>query len=317
MAFVAGLLLFYVPEEPAFQIFCRLLCSSGPNLRQNYLPGLDGLKLQLKAFELLLERRMPSLKAHLDDAGAMPVLYASQWFLSVFSCPFPVSFACRIVDIMLTTNSDLILLRVSLTIMAECEAELLMQDNFEELLTYLKVTPASWEPHKLRRVLNAALNSPVSDKELLEILRIAENQDHPLLQNSREKTKNSKDKNQERKAPYRANSSSSEEVVNKSIGSHSRNSARSSNGDTASTLGRKSIVANVNNPMVEENHSGEFDELTESTLGDHNAELEDAMMRMALDIDQAWWGSSVDGEPVEAVYGRALKESNLSDKDDS
>jgi hypothetical protein len=25
MAFVAGLLLFYVPEEPAFQLFCRLL----------------------------------------------------------------------------------------------------------------------------------------------------------------------------------------------------------------------------------------------------------------------------------------------------
>ncbi|KAL4457570.1 hypothetical protein ABPG75_012435 [Micractinium tetrahymenae] len=47
MAFVAGLLLFYVPEEPAFQLFCRLLSTSGPNLRRLYLPGLEGLKAEL------------------------------------------------------------------------------------------------------------------------------------------------------------------------------------------------------------------------------------------------------------------------------
>lgn len=34
MAFVAGLLLFYMNEEPAFQMFCRLLGASGPNLRR-------------------------------------------------------------------------------------------------------------------------------------------------------------------------------------------------------------------------------------------------------------------------------------------
>jgi len=66
MAFVAGLLLFYVPEEPAFQVFCRLLAASGPNLRRHYLPGLHGLKLELCKFEWLLGKHMPKLRAHLE-----------------------------------------------------------------------------------------------------------------------------------------------------------------------------------------------------------------------------------------------------------
>lgn len=125
MAFVAGLLLFYAPEEPAFQLFCRLLrlagrvphwlccfilpptaCSSctpcyvlgsgqpshppflphavlpspapipihsalvrstsGPNLRRLYLPGLDGLKAELRKLDFLLERFLPRLTAHLS-----------------------------------------------------------------------------------------------------------------------------------------------------------------------------------------------------------------------------------------------------------
>lgn len=103
MAFVAGLLLFYVPEEPAFQLFCRLLrwvdldsgkhtvlplrllalgalanpaapprpahsirSTSGPNLRRLYLPGLEGLKVELRKLDWLMERFLPALTAHLN-----------------------------------------------------------------------------------------------------------------------------------------------------------------------------------------------------------------------------------------------------------
>ena len=54
----------------------------------------------------------------------------------------------------------------------------------------------------------------------------------------------------------------------------------------------------------------------EEDLGRHNAELEDAMMRMALDIDRAWWGSCDDEDPVEAVYERALERKTISDEQD-
>lgn len=44
-----------------------LPCStSGPNLRRLYLPGLEGLKAELRKLEFLLDRYLPNLTAHLN-----------------------------------------------------------------------------------------------------------------------------------------------------------------------------------------------------------------------------------------------------------
>lgn len=96
----------------------------------------------------------------------MSVLYASQWFLSLFSCPFPVPFCSRLLDVIFLEGGDNILQRVSISIMAEFEAELMMQDDFEELLTYLKVAPLRWDHIRLQKVINSSINSPISDTEL-------------------------------------------------------------------------------------------------------------------------------------------------------
>ena len=98
----------------------------------------------------------------------MSVLYASQWFLSLFSCPFPVPFCSRLLDVIFLEGGDNILQRVAISIMAEFEAELMMQDDFEELLTYLKVAPLRWDHIRLQKVINSATNSPISDAELLD-----------------------------------------------------------------------------------------------------------------------------------------------------
>lgn len=79
MAFVAGLILFYVPEEPAFQLFGRLLSSSGPNLRRFYLPGLAGLKAELVRFDRLMQRHMPALRKHLEVRLALWVWQRHVW----------------------------------------------------------------------------------------------------------------------------------------------------------------------------------------------------------------------------------------------
>ncbi|KAI3426937.1 hypothetical protein D9Q98_006881 [Chlorella vulgaris] len=184
MAFCAGCLLFYVPEEPAFQIFCRLMSTSGPNLRRFYLPGLEGLKDELRKLEFLTHRYLGHLTAHLNAAGVVPVLYASQWLLTCFSCPFPVSFSCRLIDIMLQEDSDSILLKTAVAILAECEGDLLMQEDFESLLTYLKIEPAQWSPQRLRRVLNAAVSSPIGAQDLADAeaaLRLGEGSSHAAL----------------------------------------------------------------------------------------------------------------------------------------
>lgn len=87
---------------------CRLyhrIMTSGPTLRRYYLPGLETLKIELRRFELLLAVRHPQLHQHLLDAGLPALLYAAQWFMTMFSCPFPLHVAARVLDILLQVSN--------------------------------------------------------------------------------------------------------------------------------------------------------------------------------------------------------------------
>lgn len=166
MAFAAGVLLMYMPEEPAFRLFQRLMSPEGPNLRRYYLPGLEHLKIELSCFELLLSSHQPLLHQHLLGAGLPALLYAAQWLMTTYACPFPVHVAARVLDVLLQSNSDAILLRMGLAVMEALSSKLLELQDFEEVITYLKVKPLSWPVHMHRKVFAAALSSAVTDAEL-------------------------------------------------------------------------------------------------------------------------------------------------------
>lgn len=89
---------------------------------------------------------------------------------------------------MFLEGGDNILQRLSISIMAEFEAELMMQDDFEELLTYLKVAPLRWDNIRLQKVINSSTNSPISDQELkaaeLQARRIVEDNENRTLQSA-------------------------------------------------------------------------------------------------------------------------------------
>lgn len=99
-----SIIIFSAPSGPpplAFRLFCRLMDPEGPNLRRMYLPGLDALKEKLAAFEWLMLQLHPHLYGHIQQYGVPSVLYASQWFMTLFSTPFPSHFSARVIDIML------------------------------------------------------------------------------------------------------------------------------------------------------------------------------------------------------------------------
>ncbi len=323
MAFVAGLVLFFVPEEAAFQIFCRLLAETGPNLRRHYLPGLKGLKVELKTFEILLGKFLPNIKAHLEAQGAVPVLYASQWFLSTFACPFPVGFACRLIDVMLAENSDAVLMRVALAIMAECEAELLMQEDFEELLTFLKVEPVQWSTHRLRRVLNAAIHSsPLTVAELAKAVEEAENEENLLIappvvaEISRDGEKFRK---KPQISPRRTTAGNTSKPTASGGGSGGVTAAASGVNGGGGTITINGVPeariagGNVENAEIleeepeEELEEGDNDHLT--MLAEHQAELDTAYMQMVLDLDHLWQRDSESGSGAVEAYETALASS--------
>ncbi|EFJ44659.1 hypothetical protein VOLCADRAFT_118674, partial [Volvox carteri f. nagariensis] len=158
MAFMAGVLLMYVPEEIAFRLFCRLMDPEGPNLRRLYLPGLDPLKAM-----------------HLSEYGLPPVLYVSQWLMTLFATPFPPAFCARVIDVLLQDGHDRLLLRCSFAIMEVLEPGLLARHDFEALITYLKVLlvvvvvvmePVTWGLGRQRAIMERALASPLTDAEI-------------------------------------------------------------------------------------------------------------------------------------------------------
>jgi hypothetical protein len=82
--------LLYLAPICVCRLFQRLMSPEGPNLRRYYLPGLEHLKIELSCFELLLSSHQPLLHQHLLDAGLPALLYAAQWLMTTYSCPFPM-----------------------------------------------------------------------------------------------------------------------------------------------------------------------------------------------------------------------------------
>ena len=46
----------------------------------------------------------PKLAAHMEESGCLPVLYMSAWLLTVFASAFPLAFASRVMDVLLTDS---------------------------------------------------------------------------------------------------------------------------------------------------------------------------------------------------------------------
>ena len=74
---------------------------------------------------------------------------------------------------MLANNSDIVLMRAAIAVMAECEVEIVGLDDFEDIITHLKVEPCSWGADRMQEVLNVAVHSYLSEEDVEEATRAA------------------------------------------------------------------------------------------------------------------------------------------------
>lgn len=72
-----------MPDEEAFCVLVRLMDSY--NLRSNYLADMPGLQLRLFQLDRLLEETIPLLHTHFVRKGIKSSMWASQWFMTLFS----------------------------------------------------------------------------------------------------------------------------------------------------------------------------------------------------------------------------------------
>lgn len=140
MGFLAGLLLLYMSEEDAFWLMVALLKGAvNAPMEGLYLVGLPLVQQYLFQFERLVKEQLPRLGAHFDQEMINPSMYASQWFITVFSYSFPFPLALRIWDVFLHEGVKIVF-KVGLALLKYCQDDL-VKLPFEKLVHALRNFP--------------------------------------------------------------------------------------------------------------------------------------------------------------------------------
>ncbi|XP_048006009.1 rab GTPase-activating protein 1-like [Leguminivora glycinivorella] len=136
LSFLAATLLLHMPEEQAFCLLVRLMYGYG--LRELYKDGFEELYMRLHQLDRLMEVQLPDLRAHFQQLGVEPHMFASQWFLTVFTARFPLPLVYHILDVFLLQGINT-LFQVALALLTRSRRDLLQHD-FEGVLKYFRVT---------------------------------------------------------------------------------------------------------------------------------------------------------------------------------
>lgn len=136
LSFLAATLLLHMPEEQAFCVLLKVMYDYG--LRELYKDGFECLRLRLYQLNRLMEEQLPQLYQHFQDKGVESHMFASQWFLTLYTARFPLYFVFHIIDVFLLQGTDTIF-QVALALLMMCKKDLLQLD-FESILKYFRVT---------------------------------------------------------------------------------------------------------------------------------------------------------------------------------
>ena len=85
-----------MPEEESFCVLVKLMRDY--RMREMFKPSMSELGLCMYQLEVLVQEHVPDLYAHFQSQSIHTNLYASSWFLTLFTTCVPISLACRYED---------------------------------------------------------------------------------------------------------------------------------------------------------------------------------------------------------------------------
>ncbi|XP_034235145.1 rab GTPase-activating protein 1-like isoform X2 [Thrips palmi] len=135
LSFLAASLLLHMPEEQAFCVLVKLMYDYG--LRDMYKDGFENLYMRLYQLNKLMEEHLPQLWQHFSDMSVESHMFASQWFLTLFTARFPLYFVFHILDVFLLQGTET-LFQVAIALLKVCKKDLLQLD-FESIMRYFRV----------------------------------------------------------------------------------------------------------------------------------------------------------------------------------
>eukprot|EP00042_Codosiga_hollandica_P052493 m.667526 g.667526 ORF g.667526 m.667526 type:complete len:1114 (-) comp58508_c0_seq12:310-3651(-) len=135
MSFISAALLLNMPEEEAFALFVKIMYEYG--LRDLFKENFKTLHLIFYQLKCSLEDALPDLYAHFRECGIEVHMFASQWFLTLFSVKFALPVVYHIMDLFLSEGLD-ILFGIALAMLKNAKRDLLAMP-FEDILLYFRV----------------------------------------------------------------------------------------------------------------------------------------------------------------------------------
>uniref|UniRef100_I3K9J0 RAB GTPase activating protein 1 like n=1 Tax=Oreochromis niloticus TaxID=8128 RepID=I3K9J0_ORENI len=163
-SFLAAVLLLHMPEEQAFCVLVKIMYEYG--LRALYKNNFEDLHCKFYQLERLMQEQLPDLWSHFQNLNLEAHMYASQWFLTLFTAKFPLCMVFHITDLLLCEGLNIIF-NVALALLKTSKEDLLQAD-FEGALKFFRVQlPKRYRAaENARRLMEQACNIKVPTKKL-------------------------------------------------------------------------------------------------------------------------------------------------------
>eukprot|EP00794_Sanderia_malayensis_P016011 gene16011-17628_t len=164
LSYLIAVLLLHMPEEQAFCLFLKVMGDYGH--RDLFRNNLELLHQRLFVLERLMEDYLPSLHKHFQSLGVETHMFASQWFLTLFTSKFPLSLVYPVMDIILCEGCD-IAYQIALALLKDTKKEFLSQ-GFEGVLKQFRVNiPKKYmDEEQCKQLIHVAFSFKVSKKRL-------------------------------------------------------------------------------------------------------------------------------------------------------
>ncbi|XP_008191344.2 ecotropic viral integration site 5 ortholog isoform X2 [Tribolium castaneum] len=149
--FIVGLLLMQMPEEEAFAVLVKIM--QDYRMRDMFKPSMAELGLCMYQLENLVAEYLPDLNQHFQSQNFHTSMYASSWFLTLFTTALSLPLACRIMDVFLSEGMEIIF-KVALAMLTLGKDELMSLDMEGMLKFFQKELPvkAEADPENLMQV---------------------------------------------------------------------------------------------------------------------------------------------------------------------
>ena len=132
-----------------------------------FKPSMTELGLCIYQLDTLIETHLPDLHLHFQSQAIHTNLFASRWFLTLFTSCVSVTLSSRILDSFLCEGREVIF-RLALTLLSEAKTELLQKD-IEGVTKYFQTEmPERFEADQ-DSIFTSAFNLSINQKMMKKI----------------------------------------------------------------------------------------------------------------------------------------------------